>query len=182
MNHPTKRRRALTAEELRIAERIRTIISATDGLTEGIVAEVVGVSPGQISHWSSGRLAVPARRAPALAKALGIDDPGELSVEYRAQRDQHRKSARGVTLISDSSMEELVALRAEVDALRALVVTTLTVGASHRPIEAADVARRIRRHVHPAIARQPTAAEVLDAIDKLVVRAESPARGGAAKR
>lgn len=77
-------KRPLTAEEKAMAARMKAIIASTRDMTEESVADAVGVTQGQISHWTGGRLPVPARRAPALASALGIADPGEISLAYRA--------------------------------------------------------------------------------------------------
>ncbi len=72
-------KRPLTPEEKSIAARLRSIIAANPDLTEEGVASTVGVTQGQVSHWTGGRLPVPARRA----AALGIGDPSEISVAYR---------------------------------------------------------------------------------------------------
>lgn len=77
------KRRKLSREEIEIAARLRDTIKSRDDLTEESVGDAVGVSQGQVSHWTGGRLPVPAKRASALASALGIDDPGKISVAYR---------------------------------------------------------------------------------------------------
>ena len=168
----------LSAEEVKIAAMIKSTIASTPGLTEEIVGTAMGVTQGQISHWSGGRLRVPAERASALAKALNIDDPGKLSIAFRKLQAQAVKE----TPPSYAADDELDALRRELDAVRALIVTMLTVGATHRPIEAADVARRIRKHVHPAIVREAVVSETLKTIDRLAAPSALPKKAGASDR
>lgn len=76
-------KRPLTAEEKAMADRMKAIIESTPGLTQESVGASVGVSQGQVWQWLEGRLPVSAKRAPALAEALGIQDPAEISVAYR---------------------------------------------------------------------------------------------------
>lgn len=76
-------KRPLTAEEKAMAARMKAIIASSREITEESVADAVGVTQGQVSHWTGGRLPVPAKRAQALAAALGIADPGEISLAYR---------------------------------------------------------------------------------------------------
>ena len=77
-------KRPLTAEERRMAALMKSVIAKSQGaLTQESVGAAVGVTQGQVSHWTDGRLPVPAKRAPALAAALGIDDPARISVAYR---------------------------------------------------------------------------------------------------
>jgi len=47
------------------------------------LAERVGVTPAAVGHWARGEIAVPLRRAAAVAAALGIPDPGDICVEWR---------------------------------------------------------------------------------------------------
>lgn len=76
-------KRKLTREEEAMADRMKAIIASTPGLTEESVGAFVGVSQGQVSHWTNKRLPVSTKRAPKLAEALGITDPAEISVAYR---------------------------------------------------------------------------------------------------
>lgn len=177
MNQPTSRKPSLTAEEKEIAAFIKATIANTPGLTEEIVGNAVGVTQGQISHWSGGRLRVPAERAPALAQALGVDDPGRLSLPFRKLQAHGVREQPAPYGTRD---EEISALRRELDAVRALVVCILTIGATHRPVEAADVVHRIRKQLHPSLAKEATVAETLKTIDRLLARPSSPKKAGAA--
>lgn len=78
-----------------MAALMRSIIASTPDLTEEKVAIEVGVTQGQVSHWTGGRLPVPARRAAKLAQALGIHEPAQISIAYReiAPRHSARPSA-----------------------------------------------------------------------------------------
>lgn len=83
MNTPGKRQ--LSPEERDMAARIKAIIAARPDLTEQRVGEMLGgLSQGAISHWTGARGAVPAKHAATLAAILGIDDPGEISMAFRA--------------------------------------------------------------------------------------------------
>ncbi len=173
------RKPPLTSEEIRIAAMIKAKIASDPNLTEEIVGNAVGVTQGQISHWSGARLPVPAKRAAALAKALGFDDPGILSPAFRKLQSQAVRETPGHY---DAAAQALADLRREVDALRAMVVTVMTIAAIHRPIEAADVAKRLRKHLHPALVKETTVAETLKTIEQLVTRSAPPKKAGAADR
>lgn len=51
------------------------------GKSQDAIADEVGVTQGTIWQWMSG-MPVSAKRAPALAKAIGISDPARISVAY----------------------------------------------------------------------------------------------------
>ena len=97
---PHMSKRPLTPEEIEIAAELKARIAKTRGLTEEKVGAEVGVSQGQVSHWTNARLPVPIGRAAKLAAMLGFDDPGEISLAYRdAYRGKaaplpHSQSAR----------------------------------------------------------------------------------------
>lgn len=76
-------KRLLTPEEKTIAKRLKAILKASPDRTEEAAGAACGVSQGQVSHWTAGREAIPAKRAAAFAAYMGIDDPGEISVAYR---------------------------------------------------------------------------------------------------
>lgn len=76
-------KRPLTDEELAMAATVKAAIAATPGMTEERLGELAGVSQGAVSHWTGGRLPIPAGRAGRVADALGINDPGSISIAYR---------------------------------------------------------------------------------------------------
>jgi transcriptional regulator with XRE-family HTH domain len=76
-------KRPLTSEEKAMADRMKAIVESMPDLTQDSIGNAVGVSQGQVWQWLDGRLQVSAKRAPALAQALGIKDPSEISVAYR---------------------------------------------------------------------------------------------------
>jgi len=77
------KKRELTPEEIAIAARLKAAIASIPGMTEERLGVDVGVSQGAVSHWTGARLPVPAIRARAVADALGIADPAEISVAFR---------------------------------------------------------------------------------------------------
>jgi hypothetical protein len=76
-------KRQLSAEEKAMAAAMKAAIAAIPGMTEERLGVEVGVSQGAISHWTGGRLPVPAIRAPKVAASLGFADPAQISVAYR---------------------------------------------------------------------------------------------------
>lgn len=162
---------------------MKAIIANDPALTEEIVGAHVGVTQGQISHWTGARLPVPAGRAAALAEALGIRDPAEISLQYRAV------APRGVREAPPSyelAKDDLVAdLRRELDALRVVIATMLTVSTAHRPAEVSDVVKRLRRHT-PARLGRGFVDELLVTLDKALHPdtgpAESEHRSGSTNR
>ncbi|MGH8158397.1 MAG: hypothetical protein ACREPQ_09765 [Rhodanobacter sp.] len=66
-----------------MAAIIKAAINAIPGLTEERLGELLGVSQGQVSHWTGARLPVAWKRAADLAAAIGIEDPASISVAYR---------------------------------------------------------------------------------------------------
>lgn len=75
--------RKLTAAEIEAAKRLAAAIGRQGKTHEEIAAEV-GVNASMISQWATARRAVSARRAAVLAKAIGLDDPGEISPAWAA--------------------------------------------------------------------------------------------------
>lgn len=138
-------KRQLTAEEKTMAARIKAAIVKDPDLTEEIVGARIGVTQGQVSHWTGGRLPVPATRAVALAEILNIADPADISVKYRAIAS---KGVRDSAAQYDTSDDQIITeMRREIDALHALIAVMLTVSTIHRPVEVADVAKRLHRHI-----------------------------------
>lgn len=158
-------KRPLTAEEKTIAKRMKSIIASDPHLTEESVGASIGVSQGQISHWTGGRLPVPATRAAALAKALGIKDASEISLAYRKISASAQVREQGSSYGNDSN-RELEALQTEIDALKTTVAIMLTVGSSHRPIEGAELARSLRKHAPGKLLAQGFVCEILQTLDK----------------
>jgi len=76
-------KRPLTAEEKAMADRMKAIFESNPSLTQEAVGVAAGVTQGTVWQWIEGRLPVSAKRAAALAQALGIEDPREISVAYR---------------------------------------------------------------------------------------------------
>lgn len=175
-------KRPLTAEEKTMAARIKAAIVKDSYLTEEIVGAKLGVTQGQVSHWTGGRLPVPATRAAALAEILNIADPADISLKYRALVP---KGVRDTAAHYDVPPDQIAEMRRELDALRAVVAVVLTVSTIHRPAEVADVAKRLHRHI-PKRLGKGFVDELLVTLDKALHQdTESPApqpRSGSTNR
>lgn len=155
------KKRPLSAEELAIAKRLKSIIARNPDLTEEAVGAKLGVSQGQISHWTGARLPVPATRAAALAKELGIADPGEISIAWRKiNTTAVRESPASYRIPADPAD-----LRVEIEALKATLAVMIAVATQHRPIEGGDLARRLRKHVPARLLQHGFVHEVLQTLD-----------------
>lgn len=74
--------RTITPEDQTAAKTFARALLAS-GRTHEAVAADVGVSAGMVYQWAKPLRVISARRAPAVAAAVGIDDPGRISVAYR---------------------------------------------------------------------------------------------------
>lgn len=146
------KKRALTPEEKRMAARIKAAIKSTPDLTQEKVAIAMGVSQGQVSHWSDGRLPVPPARAPKLASILGFADGSEISVAYR---DLQIKSAQAEGAPPQPLDVEVSRLRLEVDTLRAILLATAAVMRDHRPAEGAELLRVLGKTIPLPLSKRP---------------------------
>lgn len=142
------------------------------GASNASVARHMRVSDGLVSQWKTGHRPVPAEHAPRLAKFLGVSDPVQISSAYG--RVQQGVIGNVVPLrdydqaTGEERRPDLITARLEndVDSLRfalAAMVSAITV---HRPAEAADVARAIRKHVPGKFVQQGYLRELLQALDK----------------
>lgn len=155
--HPSK-------EALALASAI-----SSSGLTHEAVGEHVGVTAGQVSHWVTGRRPVPVERAEKLATYLGIA-PERICARYA----RLTKTGSGVALVShagtkgDERRHDLIVARLEndVDALRYAMGALVSAMVIHRPAEASDVARVLRKHVPAKFVNHGFVAELLKALDK----------------
>ncbi|WP_161596256.1 helix-turn-helix domain-containing protein [Rhodanobacter glycinis] len=98
-----------------MAALIKSRLDAIPGMTQDSLGEQLGVSQGMVSHWVDGRSAVTAKRARALANALGIDDPALISVDYR--------EIVGPVSASVGTSEESLALRLDTSTILKIVET-----------------------------------------------------------
>ncbi len=81
------KKRALTPADFEASDTLKAAIADAKrnlGKTQQSIGEEVGVSQGMIWQWANRTTPVPADRARALATAVGIDDPGLISIEWRA--------------------------------------------------------------------------------------------------
>lgn len=140
------------------------------GLSSAAVASHMDVTPGLVSQWKLGRRPVAIEHAAKLARLLGVDDPGRICAQYAAlEADEHTNV---VPLRNPKEVDErrpdLVTARLEndVDSLRYALAAMVSVMASHRPAEGADVAKALRKHVPAKFVGQGYIAELLKALER----------------
>ena len=129
-------KRQLTREEKDMAAKMKAAIAGDRDRTEDGAALAAGVTQGQVSHWTNGRLAVPAKRAPALAGYLGLK-PEDISVAYR------ELMGSGPVVPDDLANNRL---ENDIDALRHVIDAMAVVMVTHRPRESAELVRALRRN------------------------------------
>lgn len=138
------------------------------GLTKAAISVHMGVSPGMVSQWVTGSRPVPAEKAQRLGDYLDVE-PAKISAKFA----QHWVPSGNVVPLrqaggEDALRPDLVIARLEndIDSLRygmAALIAAMTV---HRPAEAADVAKTIRKSVPQKFVRQGYLHELLQALDK----------------
>lgn len=156
-------KKPLTEEEVKIAARIKAIIAdKSRNLTEDLVAAKLGVTQGNVSHWTNARSPVPSSRAIKLASVLGIEDPGEISVAYRkmAEEAAYKKSAGTIR-------EDLFQARIlnDVESMRAVIGVLVAAMIAHRPAEARDVHEGLTTWLPDKYRREGFGYELLQALE-----------------
>lgn len=137
-------------------------------ISDAKLAAKLEVSPGLIYQWKKGIRPVPQHHAEAVGRELGVD-PARISEDYAS----FLTAASNIVPMPRSSggderRHDLIIARLEndIDSLRfamAALVSTMTI---HRPAEAADVAKTIRKKVPQKFVRQGYLHELLQALDK----------------
>lgn len=158
------KKRPLTPEEKQMAAKMKAAITGNPDLTEEAVGAQMGVTQGQVSHWTNARLPVPARRALKLASILGIDDPGEISLDYRALAARMAANPSAVSEIRPDL--EISRLQNDIDALRGALAVMAAVMVAHRPAEGAAYARALRKHVPAKFVRQGFVHELIETLEQ----------------
>lgn len=74
--------RTLSPDDIKAAQAFAAALERSGKTHEEVAAEV-GVTPGMIHQWAKPLRPISFRRAAALARAVGIADPAEISVGYR---------------------------------------------------------------------------------------------------
>lgn len=131
------------------------------------LARHVKVSDGLVSQWRTGRRPVPAHYAPKVAGFLDMQDPALISAQYAQVRAA--QTGNGVAIPGVDAFPDDLALRRlenAIDELRHAVAAMITASIIHRPAEARDVAKAIRRHAAPRSLRSGLLAELLQALEK----------------
>lgn len=137
-------------------------------------ADMVGVTPGLVSQWASGRTPIAAVKAPMVADTLNLGNPSEISAAYR---DVELAKTNVLPMTKPTASEEtremgLVIARLENDVHVLNLAVGLLVGVMrhHRQAEADNLAATIRRRVPPRYRNKGLFGELLAAL-------EAPARG-----
>jgi len=143
---------------------------AANRLKNVAVAQHMGVSEGQVSQWVTGRRPVPVDKAVRLAKYVGAT-PEQISAkyaEYSDSPDMGNVVPLRATKEKEGLRPDLVIARLEndVDALRYAMSALVSAMVIHRPAEAADVAKVVRKHVPAKFVSHGFVAELLRALDK----------------
>lgn len=135
------------------------------------VAEHMGVSPGLVSQWVTGRRPIPAEKAARLAELVGVE-PKALSEKYATVAVQVANSAGGGMRLhvpgDERRRDDLVIARLEndIDSLRYALGALVTVMTVHRPAEGEAVAKALRRNVPQKFVKQGYIAELLAVLER----------------
>lgn len=147
---PTQQSRALAAA------------MTAKGLKNVDVANHVGVTAGAVSHWVTGGRPVPVEKVSLVAEFVGIK-PEVISNRYQAIATQ-------IVPLEDVRKDiptDLAINRLEngLDAMRLAVGILAGVMVRHRPVEAADAARTIRKQLSGKYLNQGFVKELLEVLD-----------------
>lgn len=137
------------------------------GLSNAAVAHHMGVSDGLVSQWKTGHRPVPAQHAPRLARMLNVADPSAISAQYAEVYSSQTGNAVALP-VTIEGRDDLSVPRLEnaVDDLRYALAAITSAMILHRPAEARDVAKAIRKHVAAKRVRTGFLAELLRALDE----------------
>lgn len=117
-------KRQLTKAEHAASRRLSEAIKASP-LSQEDIGQELGVTQGLIWQWANGRLPVPARRARALAKALGCQ-PEEISAAWKnlawtkggktaAEEEKSISIEERITILESEARQYRVAITALAD-------------------------------------------------------------------
>ncbi|MBN8887554.1 MAG: hypothetical protein J0I77_17655 [Rudaea sp.] len=109
-------KRTLSDEERAMAATIKAAVERSTKSQEAIGVEV-GVTQGSIWQWMEGKEPVSAKRAPALAAALGIDDPAKISSAYRELRPNRTEDAIAIFTPERRADDNVTAVHIAVESL-----------------------------------------------------------------
>lgn len=154
-----------TAESLALKAALRDA-----KLSQAAVAEKLDVHASMVSQWANGTRPVPADKARKLAKVLGVEDPRLLSAAY-ASVAEHEPGAVVPLRVGEPAAplrQDLVnaRLQNDVDALRYVASALVATMVIHRPAEASEVAKAVRRTVPAKFRDQGFVHELLEVLDR----------------
>jgi len=130
--------------------RILAAAITNSGQKKKAIAEAARASAAELYQWETGRRPVPPERAAALARALGIENPADISPGYAEITSTHGTLAVATRPgpSGNTQMDLAIAnLQNEVHAMALALGAITAVMVAHRPTEARDVAAALRRNV-----------------------------------
>jgi transcriptional regulator with XRE-family HTH domain len=146
------------------AERLASAMR-TKGVKNVDLATYADVTPGAVSQWVKGRRPVPANKARAVAEFVGVQ-PEQISLKYgeiSEQRGVYDLDAQPSETHDPLSLDKTInRIESDIDALRMAFGVLAGVMVAHRPAEAADVAKALRKHLSARFARQGFVHELLE--------------------
>lgn len=164
MSNP-KKNNGPTAQSLALTAAIRR-----SKVTQMAVAEVADVTPGLVSQWATGHRPVPAGKARKVAEFLGIKDPSKISAGYGVVAENEGSNVlplrrpEGEHALRPDLV--IARLQNDVDALRYALAALVAVMTVHRPAEAADAVKAIRRSVPAKFRDQGFVHELTAVLDR----------------
>lgn len=141
------------------------LVAAIGARKLAAIARDLGVTPGAVSQWKQGVRPVPADKAVQLGRLLGVD-PRAISASYADVVTQDGALALAPPA-EESLRPDLVIRRLEndIDSLRIALASLVSAMRVHRPAEARDVAKVLRKQAPAKFVRQGYIRELLEALE-----------------
>lgn len=158
---PTKKP-APSKESLALASLMRA-----KGVKNADLARELNVDAGYVSQWKNGTRPIPAKNAQAVALALGTK-PELISTAYAEMPSSNGNLALDIAVTQDEKPRlDLTINRLEngIDSLRLALGVMAGVMLAHRPAEAADVARSLRKNLKGKFVNQGFVKELLEVLE-----------------
>lgn len=135
---------------------------AQHGLSNVAIAKRLGLEPGVVSHWVTGRRPVPIKYVVELGRLIDME-PAEINPSYAdiiasAVPDPDRRRA----LPTDQALARVERRIESVLVMLGALATTMT---EFRPVEAATVAKLIRHHSHAKMIDRLSISKLLEVLD-----------------
>ena len=144
-------------------QQSRALVAAMKARNLGNVdiANAAGVTPGAVSHWVTGHRPVPPEKAQAVSDLLGIKAE-TISPRFAAIYTQ---AVPDIAANGEPSALTINRLENGIDAMRLALGVMAGVMLRHRPVEAADVAKTIRKKLPGKFVNQGFVKELLEVLE-----------------